>query len=442
MSRVRRIDLSAGESLAPPVRLPNGSWRLQGYATRAGVFRYLNPDGSERWEFRPPEEVEKSAAGLALCLLTHRHPPEGYVTPATAGKYQRGMVLESRWDGATQRVPVDTVVTDQRLLDALADGEQELSAGYSASVTEEAGEWQGQRYTHVQRAMEYNHLAVVPHGRAGPECAIRLDAEGNAEPPAIPPLPVPSIDTPAVLPSNVGDRATPPSEEGNEEQPMEVEIVVKGKTFKVPKELADALAAEKAELEEKAKTAQTVVTAREGELATVRADVTKKDGELATVRADAAKKEGEVKELGVRLDSATAELERMKKERTDAAGSEVIEKKVTERVDLITRAKPVLGEKYEFAKASTFTVHCDTLDKLLEGKEALKKKFTAWKEAKDERSVAVLFDTEMSRFDAGETQLGGAHGQAHPPAGNVDDAIHKAQEELRKRQRENFAKKN
>lgn len=442
MSRVRRLDLATGEALAPPVRLPNGSWRLQGYATRAGVFRYLNPDGSERFEFRPPEEVEKSAAGLTHCVVTHRHPPEGYVTPTTAGQHGRGLVLESKWDAPSMRVPVDTVITDQRLLDALAGDEQELSAGYSASVTEEAGEWEGQPYTHVQRDIQYNHLAVVKRGRAGPECAMRLDAEGHVETPPIPRLPVPSIDTPAVSPSHVGARVTPPSSEGMKEQPMEVEVEVDGVTFKVPAALAERINALKAKLAEKANAAQAAkveVDSKAGEVAALKVDKADllKDKAALTARADAA--EGKAKDLEVRLASETSELEKVKKLHADAADPAKVAETVKARVSLITRATPVLGANYDFTTADTFKVHCDALDKLLEGKEDLKKMAAEFTTAKDERSMAVLFNTEMARFDAAGGKLGTPHappGQ-RPGAGSVDpyaELQKKLQEKQRKAQ--------
>lgn len=434
MTRLRRLDTLGTEALASPVQLPNGSWRLQGYATRAGVLRYLNPDGTERLEFRPPEEVEKTAAGLALCVLTHRHPPEGYVTPETAGKYQRGMVLDSKWDATSQRVPVDTVVTDQRLLDALSAGVSELSAGYSATVTEEPGEWNGQRYTHVQRDIQYNHLAVVERGRAGPDCALRLDAEGNVEPPAIPPIPVPSIDTPAVPPSNVGNRATPPSPEGStEEQRMDVTIEIGGKTFTVPKALADALTAERAAMEEKMKASQTALTTREGEMAAVKSDLQQKVDAAAR---EAAALKSSLDAATVKLDSANSEVERLKKERNDAASPEKLAALVDERVELVARAGKVLGTNYNFkaAASSPHQVRVDALDKLLESKPDLKAKLNGY----TPEQVSALFDVEMARFDAGETKLGPAH--APPPAAPpMKDPFLDAQEALRKKQQQGAA---
>lgn len=435
MTRVRRVDLVGGEALAAPVQLPNGTWVLEGYATRAGVLRYLNTDGTERLEFRPPEEVEKAAANLALCVLTHNHPPEGYVTPATAGKYQRGTVLEARWDSGSLRMPVRCHVTDKRLLDALAAGESELSPGYEATVTEEVGEWQGQRYTHVQRDIQHNHLAVVRRGRAGPECAMRLDAAGNVEVPPIPPIPVPPIDTLAVSPSNVGNRVTPPSSEGKE-QPMEVEVVIGGTTFKVPEALAKALEVEKKKWEEAARTAQATVTAKDGELAQVKADVAKKDAEATTLaqKADAAEKAAKESRaaadvLKARVDSAEAEAERLKKERNDAASPEVVGRLVAERVALITHAKRVLGDAYDYtgekaretkADAAPPTPHrirMDTLEKLLEGKPTLKAKLPTYNEAQ----VAALFEVEMARFDAEGGRLGPSH--SAPPGGGTPPGV-------------------
>lgn len=412
--RVRRIDTSGNEALKQPVRLPNGSWVLEGYATRAGVLRYLNPDGSERLEFRPPEEVEKAAANLSHCVLTHRHPPEGYVTPATAGARQRGVVLDAAWDADSRRVPVRCLVTDQRLLDALSEGTKELSPGYEASVTEEPGEWEGQRYTHVQRDIHHNHLAVVEAGRAGPECAFRLDAEGHVDVEDVPSLPVPAIDTHTVVASNDDTTATPPSPEGNpEEKTMaDVKVTIAGKEFLVPEAVAQAIAEEGRSWEAKVKEAQEKATKTEGEVGELKLelDQEKKEGEELEKKLDAA--DQEKKTLSVRLVAEQEEVKRLKQLHTDAADPVKFQAQVDAKVSLVRQAEKVLGANYDFAKRSTFEVHCDALDKLVEGKEGLKKVVEGFKAAKDTVSVAALYTSEMARFDAGDVTLGGSHGSA------------------------------
>lgn len=415
MTRLRRIDLAVeGEELAPPVQLPNGSWVLEGYATRAGVFRYLNPDGSERFEYRDPEVVKAAAGNLALCYLTNEHPREGYVTPKSADTYQRGLVLESSWEEATQRVKVRCIATHADVLDALRAGKRQLSAGYEATVVPRSGEWKGQRYTHAQEDVEHNHLAVVDAGRAGPECGFRLDAEGHVAPIDVPPIPVPPIDTPPLLPSNVGAGTPPPSAE-KEQQVME-KVTINGKTFEVPPEVAAAINAERAaqtaeltKLREQVGTANGTAEGNRTALLAAQADASKKDGELVEVKK-------QVDSLKVTLDSEKAEVNRLTKLHADAASPESISLKVQERAKLERQVLPVLGENYEYTKADDVKLRADALDKLLEGKDELKAKAQGYAKDKAQHPLlSVLFDAEISRFARGDTQLGGTHGAAATP---------------------------
>lgn len=415
MTRLRRIDLAVeGEELAPPVQLPNGSWVLEGYATRAGVFRYLNPDGSERFEYRAPEVVKAAAGNLALCVLTNEHPREGYITPENAAVHQRGLVLESSWDEATERVKVRCIATHKDLLDALRAGKRQLSAGYEANVLPRVGEWKGQPYTHAQEDVAHNHLATVEAGRAGKECGFRLDAEGHVAPVDVPPIPVPAIDTPPLLPSNVGAGTPPPSAE-KEQQVME-KVTINGKTFEVPPEVAAAYKAEMA--------------AREAELAKLREQVGTANGTaegnrtaMLAAQADATKKDGEVKDLTAKLDAAKvtldsekAEVNRLTKLHSDAASPEAISLKVQERAKLERQVLPVLGENYEYTKADDVKLRADALDKLLDGKDELKAKAQGYAKDKAQHPLlSVLFDAEISRFARGDTQLGGTHGAAAAP---------------------------
>src|SRR5688500_3537555 len=81
--------------LGPPVELPNGWLKAEGFLTRAGVFAYSNPDGSERLELRPEEEVfdVDSIKSLALVPFTDDHPIE-VLDSTNTKKYQVGTVGE------------------------------------------------------------------------------------------------------------------------------------------------------------------------------------------------------------------------------------------------------------------------------------------------------------------------------------------------------------
>lgn len=143
--------------------------------TRTGVFVYRNADGSERREYRPPEEVFK-ADSLALYAgipITNGHP--GKVTSANAANHTIGAVLTpARQDG--DNLIADIVIHN---VEAVNAGNKELSVGYELDLDETPGITpNGERYDAVQRNIIPNHLAIVSRGRAG---NARLNMDGDEE---------------------------------------------------------------------------------------------------------------------------------------------------------------------------------------------------------------------------------------------------------------------
>lgn len=161
---------------------------VEGYATRAGIFEYVNEDGTTRRELRPPEEVgrQDSLATLGFKPVALLHPEEEGedgleavdVTPDNWERYAAGTVSPDVTYTEGGYVKVSTVVGRKDAIDAIESGEAvELSCGYTADVIEEAGEhpiWG--RYDAIQRDIQYNHLAIVPIGRAGSTVRLRTDA--------------------------------------------------------------------------------------------------------------------------------------------------------------------------------------------------------------------------------------------------------------------------
>ena len=138
---------------------------------RVGILVYRNADGTERREYRPPEEAFKtdSLASLQGKPITIGH--KAFVTAGNAAKVAPvGSVLSAgRQDGDTIRA--DIVIYN---LDTNA---RELSCGYSLNLDETPGTTpDGQYYDAVQRNIVYNHLAIVPQGRAG---VARLNMDGS-----------------------------------------------------------------------------------------------------------------------------------------------------------------------------------------------------------------------------------------------------------------------
>lgn len=176
---VLRVDKAS--PLSKPVRLPNGFVRAEGYLTRSGIFVYRDGQGNTVRELRPPEEVmhPEALASFALVPVTNDHPSE-LLTADNAKQYAVGSVSESVVPEG-DKVRAVLMITDASAIEALDAGKSELSCGYTADVVFESGVWQGQPYDAIQSNIRGNHVALVDAGRAGPACAIRMDAAGAAQ---------------------------------------------------------------------------------------------------------------------------------------------------------------------------------------------------------------------------------------------------------------------
>ena len=138
---------------------------------RTGLLTYVQPDGTIRTEYRPPEEAfaEDSLKSIEAKPITIGH--HGLVTSANAKSIKPvGTVLsEAKQDG--DNIRADVVIYN------LDCNERDLSCGYSLDLDETPGVTpSGERYDAVQRNIRYNHLAIVQKGRAG---NARLNFDGE-----------------------------------------------------------------------------------------------------------------------------------------------------------------------------------------------------------------------------------------------------------------------
>jgi hypothetical protein len=158
------------------VATDEGYLRGEAVVTRIGVFSYQNADGSIRRELRHPDDVlsTESLDSLRMIPITVDHPNE-LVTAANADKLSVGQTGENlRVDGRHVLVPL--TITASRGIAAVKDsGRQELSLGYKLDLVEEKGNYDGEAYTHRQRNIRYNHLALVHAARAGKAARLNLD---------------------------------------------------------------------------------------------------------------------------------------------------------------------------------------------------------------------------------------------------------------------------
>ena len=138
---------------------------------RTGILVYMNADGSTRREYRPPEEAFKadSLASIRGKPITMGH--HGLVTNETYKQSKPiGTVLsDGKQDG--NNIRADVVIYD------LNTDDRELSCGYQTDLEETSGVTpDGEHYDAIQRNIVYNHLAIVPRGRAG-NARLNMDGE-------------------------------------------------------------------------------------------------------------------------------------------------------------------------------------------------------------------------------------------------------------------------
>ena len=148
-----------------------GYLRGKATVTRVGVFDY----GLTK-ELRHPDEVFKtdSLKTLKMIPVTNDH-PDDMVNPSNASKYQVGYTGE-HYDVISNAVIVTLTVTDKATIDQIKAGKHQVSMGYNCDILEEKGRFDEVDYTHKQKNIVYNHLAIVNRGRAGSDIRLRFDS--------------------------------------------------------------------------------------------------------------------------------------------------------------------------------------------------------------------------------------------------------------------------
>lgn len=187
MPRVYRTDRAEGatlrlDDLSPAKALPSGFLRGEAYCTRTGVFEYHLDDGTVRKELRHPDEVfdPESMESLRQVPITHGHPDED-VTTENVRDLACGWVGDSV-DREDRFIKAPICLTDRAIIDDVVSGKAEVSCGYWCELIEEAGEYEGEPYTHRQTQIRYNHLAAgIDAGRAGPDVKIRTDSKAGSQ---------------------------------------------------------------------------------------------------------------------------------------------------------------------------------------------------------------------------------------------------------------------
>lgn len=152
-----------------------GYLRGRAIATNVGVFPYLLEDGSVQYELRPPEEVfhPDSVVTLKQLVMTNDH-PSVKVTAENSKELSIGFTGDVRQD--QYHLAPSLTITDKQAVTDVHAGKKALSCGYMLDLEMTPGNWMGVHYDAIQRNIRYNHLAIVPKGRAGDAAKMKLDS--------------------------------------------------------------------------------------------------------------------------------------------------------------------------------------------------------------------------------------------------------------------------
>ncbi len=175
-------------------RTPQGGIRVPARVTKVGVFEYRRPEGKVR-EYRPVEEVSDPASYMTLkgATVTVQHPyaDDGEVRPDNYRRLNVGHGEDPEPTPTGDAIDMWLVINDAATITAIENEElTEVSCGYENERHFTPGVTPaGEQYDVVQRAIRYNHIALLPpgHGRQGPDVGLTLDANDNQIPAGLAP---------------------------------------------------------------------------------------------------------------------------------------------------------------------------------------------------------------------------------------------------------------
>jgi uncharacterized protein len=119
---------------------------------------------------RDPQELEKAVATANMIPVLNEHVPVSPIDPK-----QKNVVGYTGESAAFNAPYLDNsmVISVQTAIKGIEDGtEQELSSAYYYDADMTPGSYEGVSYDGVMRNIRFNHVALVPRGRAGPDVMV------------------------------------------------------------------------------------------------------------------------------------------------------------------------------------------------------------------------------------------------------------------------------
>lgn len=155
---------------------------------RAGVFKYLKPDGTVRHEAKLPEDIlsDSTVASANNKPVTDNHPENEagqriLVDKSNTDTLMKGLTASNAHvDRADGTVRVDLTITNPDLINKVDNGKRQLSIGFQTQVVPQNGVYKNAEYDSVQKNITINHVAVVDVAREGPDISLDRSVVGDS----------------------------------------------------------------------------------------------------------------------------------------------------------------------------------------------------------------------------------------------------------------------
>jgi uncharacterized protein len=156
----------------------DGFLRAETHVAKVGILKYRLLDGTVRSEYVPPETLfdSESMETLKLIPVVMEHAGMQKINVKNAKQHQIGTTGETVKADSAAFLDASMVVTDEKSIEQIEQGSNEISCCYDAVLIEKPGSFNGEPYTHVQTKRVYNHISFTKRGRAGSDIALRFDS--------------------------------------------------------------------------------------------------------------------------------------------------------------------------------------------------------------------------------------------------------------------------
>jgi hypothetical protein len=157
-------------------RTATGGFLVEATLARVGVLDYV-VDGRVVRHLNTPAVLQASLDEIATAPVTNRHPKQ-FVDTKTYAAVAKGHVVGAPVfvDG---HLKATLAIHDAELIADIEMGSaREVSMGYLVRVADAPGATEsGEVYDVVREAIVWNHIAIVPKGRAGKSVRLLLDSQ-------------------------------------------------------------------------------------------------------------------------------------------------------------------------------------------------------------------------------------------------------------------------